>query len=197
VGIYICQKFPLHDIEPYYNWRHQYTAEEDERSPFFGRQYSEFEFSNTVYNYYIHPQWDDMGSKTLYVKLLLTDYEDGYAIIELLGEWNDVIENDIQTLKRNVIDLLIANRISKFILIGENVLNFHFDCTDYYEEWLEDIQEDGGWITVLNLSEHVAFDFLKGKLNRYLTIIREDHWRTLKPEHLFQKVESLLSAQLE
>jgi hypothetical protein len=187
----------LHDIEPYYNWRHQYTAEEDERSPFFGRQYSEFEFSNTVYNYYIHPQWDDMGSKTLYVKLLLTDYEDGYAIIELLGEWNDVIENDIQTLKRNVIDLLIANRISKFILIGENVLNFHFDCTDYYEEWLEDIQEDGGWITVLNLSEHVAFDFLKGKLNRYLTIIREDHWRTLKPEHLFQKVESLLSAQLE
>lgn len=197
MGIYICQKFPLHDIEPYYNWRHQYTAEEDERSPFFGRQYSEFEFSNTVYNYYIHPQWDDMGSKTLYVKLLLTDYEDGYAIIELLGEWNDVIENDIQTLKRNVIDLLIANRISKFILIGENVLNFHFDCTDYYEEWLEDIQEDGGWITVLNLSEHVAFDFLKGKLNRYLTIIREDHWRTLKPEHLFQKVESLLSAQLE
>ena len=24
----------MHDIEPYYNWRHLYTAEEDEKSPF-------------------------------------------------------------------------------------------------------------------------------------------------------------------
>lgn len=41
----------MHDIEPFYNWRHLYTADEDPRSPFYGREYSEFEFSQTVYNY--------------------------------------------------------------------------------------------------------------------------------------------------
>ena len=49
----------MQDIEPYYNWRHLYVAEEDESSPFFGRTYSEFEYSMTLYNYYIHPQWDE------------------------------------------------------------------------------------------------------------------------------------------
>ena len=65
----------MHDIEPYYHWRHLYTAEEDARSPFYGQTYSEFEFSQTVYNYYIHPQWDSIGSKTLYVKIIYADYD--------------------------------------------------------------------------------------------------------------------------
>jgi hypothetical protein len=43
----------MHDIEPYYNWRHIYVSEEDQRSPFYNRHYSEFEFTSTVYNYYI------------------------------------------------------------------------------------------------------------------------------------------------
>ena len=51
---------------------------------------SEFEYSNTVYNYYIHPQWDDIGSGTLYMKELYADYENGFAILEFIGEWNDV-----------------------------------------------------------------------------------------------------------
>ena len=51
----------MHEIEPYYHWRHLYMAEEDPLSPFFGQTYSEFEFSQTVYNYYIHPQWDEIG----------------------------------------------------------------------------------------------------------------------------------------
>ena len=71
----------MHDIEPYYNWRHIYVSEEDEKSPFFGRQYSEFEFSQTVYNYYIHPQWDEFGSRTLYLKVLLADYTERYMVI--------------------------------------------------------------------------------------------------------------------
>ena len=133
----------MHTIEPYYNWRHLYTAEEDELSPFYGREYSEFEFSNTVYNYYIHPQWDDIDSRTLYIKILFVEYDYNFAIIELMGEWNDAIENDIQTLKRNIIDLLIARHIYKFILIGENILNFHSDDDSYYEEWYDDIKVDG------------------------------------------------------
>ncbi|MEJ7675142.1 MAG: hypothetical protein WKF59_21170 [Chitinophagaceae bacterium] len=41
---------------------------------FYGREYSEFDFSQTVYNYYIHPQWDEFGSSTLYIKVLMADY---------------------------------------------------------------------------------------------------------------------------
>ena len=64
----------MQDIEPYYSWSHLYTAAEDELSPFYGRVYSEFEYSNTIYNYYIHPQWDVFGSSTLYVKVLFVVY---------------------------------------------------------------------------------------------------------------------------
>lgn len=180
----------MHDIEPYYNWRHIYTAEEDEKSPFYGRVYSEFEFSNTVYNYYIHPQWDEIGSRTLYIKLLFTDYEDGYAIIELIGEWNDAIENDIQTLKRNIIDLLVSRGIVKFILIGENILTFHNDSDDYYQEWYEDISEEGGWIIGLNFNDTVKADFKKVRATNYVMFRDEDAWRTLKPEHLFLKLDN-------
>ena len=143
----------MHEIEPYYNWRHLYTAEEDEDSPFYGREYSEFEFSNTVYNYYIHPQWDEFGSRTLYMKLLFADYELNYVIIELIGEWNDAVENDIMQMKREVIDLMIPKGIYKFILITENVLNFHSSDQDYYEEWYDDIKDEGGWIVSINMPE--------------------------------------------
>lgn len=108
----------MHTLEPFYNWRHIYVSEEDQRSPFSGRQYSEFEFSQTVYNYYIHPQWDDFGSRTLYLKVLMADYEERYAIIELIGEWNDAVENDIMELKREVLEKFMYKGINKFILVG-------------------------------------------------------------------------------
>lgn len=76
----------MQNLEPYYNWLEYYASEEDELSPFYGKEYSEFEFSNTIYNYYIHPQWDDFESSTLYLKILYADYEDGFVIIELIGE---------------------------------------------------------------------------------------------------------------
>ena len=80
----------MHDIEPYYRWRDDYIAAEDERSPFFETEYSEFEFDKMIYNYYIHPQWDCFGSQTLYIKILFVDYDRQYAIIEFIGEWNDL-----------------------------------------------------------------------------------------------------------
>ena len=92
----------MHTIEPYFNWRHYYTAETDKHSPFYKRQYSEFHFTNAIYDFYIHPQWDDFGSDTLYMKILNVDYERGYAIIELIGEWNDAISNDIMFIKREI-----------------------------------------------------------------------------------------------
>ena len=96
-------------------------SEEDQLSPFYGREYSEFEFTQTVYNYFIHPQWDDFGSRTLYVKVLMADRDEKYAIIEMIGEWNDAIENDIMTLKRDVIDEFEYQGITKFILIHINI----------------------------------------------------------------------------
>ena len=111
----------MHEIEPYYNWRSIYIASEDQNSPFYGRQYSEFEFSNAIYDYFIHPQWDKFDSNTLYLKILYVNYDLHYCVIELLGEWNDALYNDIMHLYRNVIETLLENDIIHFILIGETV----------------------------------------------------------------------------
>lgn len=180
----------MQNIEPYFNWRHLYAAEEDELSPFFGRTYSEFEFSQTVYNYYIHPQWDEFGSKTLYMKILFVDYEQSYSIIELIGEWNDAIENDIMTLRRDVTDSLYAKGITKFILIAENVLNFHSSDDSYYEEWREQVEDEGGWLVILNMPEQSLYDFKKARLTNYVTLLNFEQWRTLKPDIIFQQLDN-------
>jgi len=182
----------MHEIEPYFNWRHLYNSEEDEYSPFYGVEHSEFEFSNTVYNYYIHPQWDEFGSRTLYIKVLFVDYDLNYAIIELIGEWNDAVENDIMQLKRSVIDLMVAKHIYKYILIAENVLNFHSSDTDYYEEWVEDIKDNGGWIAAINMPEQTQYDFCKSHIDHYITLIESPNWRTFQPHDFFQSIDNQL-----
>jgi len=151
----------MHEIEPFYNWRHIYISEEDKLSPFYGREYSEFEFSQTIYNYYIHPQWDEFGSKTLYLKVIYADYELHFCIIEMIGEWNDAIENDIMYLKREVVDKFEEQGISKFILITENVLNFHSSDKEYYEEWYEEASDNNGWVVALNMPNQTQYDFKK------------------------------------
>jgi hypothetical protein len=180
----------MHEIEPFYNWRHLYNSEEDEQSPFYGTEHSEFEFSNTVYNYYIHPQWDEFGSRTLYLKVLFADYDLNYAIIELIGEWNDAIENDIMQLKRSVIDLMIAQDIFKFILITENVLNFHSSDREYYEEWDDEITEEGGWVVSVNMPLHTEQEFRKNRLDRYVALMENPNWRTYQPDLFFQWVDN-------
>lgn len=187
----------MHDIEPFYNWRHMYVADEDPKSPFFGRKYSEFEFTQTVYNYYIHPQWDDFGSRTLYLKILYVDYELNFCIIELLGEWNDAIENDIMELKREVMDILYKQGIYKYILIAENVLNFHSSDKEYYQEWYEEVSEENGWIVAINMPEATQQDFKKKKLNYYIELMQIDEWRIYKPYHLFKKIDEELNRRLE
>jgi hypothetical protein len=187
----------MQDIEPYYAWRDLYIAAEDELSPFFGREYSEFEYSNTIYNYFIHPQWDDFGSSTLYLKVLYADYEQGYAVIEMFGEWNDAINNDIMTLKRDLIDEMITNNIRKFILIGENVLNFHASDDCYYQEWFEDVDE--GWIVALNFREHVLQEMSRNNIDFNLIYggeLDELRWRTFNPSQLFLKVEDIVRHRL-
>ncbi len=186
----------MQNIEPYYNWRHLYSAEDDNRSPFYGRSYSEFEYSQTLYNYYIHPQWDDFGSKTLYMKLLYVDYDLNFCIIELLGEWNDAIENDIMTLRREITDELYRQGITKYILIGENVLNFHSSDDSYYEEWNEQLEDDRGWVIILNLPQQSRHDFTRARLTNYVELLDMEQWRTLKPEILFQAIDHEMERRL-
>jgi hypothetical protein len=186
----------MQNIEPYFNWRHLYTAEEDHLSPFYGNVYSEFEFTHTIYNYYIHPQWDFFGSKTLFMKLLFADYENQYVIIELLGEWNDAIENDIMTLRRNITDPMFENGITKFIFIAENVLNFHSSDDSYYEDWFEQLSDDSGWVCMINMPEQSQYDFKKSRLNHYINFINLPQWRTQKPEIIASVIDSTFNNRL-
>lgn len=185
----------MHDIEPHYHWRDEYIASEDSQSPFFGREYDEFAFSQKVYNYYIHPQWDSFGSSTLYTKVLYANYEQGVGILEMIGEWNDCLHNDIMFLKRELIDPMIEAGITKFILIAENVLNFHSSEDDYYQEWREDVAEEGGWICILNALPHVAKEMNHAGLYNYV-FFEDDlqfvNWRPQKPMHLYQLIEQYI-----
>jgi len=187
----------MHDIEPYYNWRHLYIAAEDTQSPFYGREYSEFEFENTIYNYVLHPQWDSIGSETLYIKILYVDYQEQYCVIELIGEWNDAIGNDIMILKRDIIDSLNFNGINKFILIGENVLNFHASDDCYYEEWFEELED--GWIAFINFREHVLKEFENNNIDYYYVSggeLNNFNWRRFSPGQLFGNINKIISKRL-
>jgi hypothetical protein len=187
----------VHAIEPYYNWRHLYIASEDERSPFYGREYSEFEFTHAIYNYLIHPQWDDFGSATLFLKVLYADYDKHFCIIELIGEWNDVLYNDIGFLKRQLIDLLTEEGINRFLLIGENVLSFHAGDNDYYAEWFDDVED--GWIVGINFRQHVLEEFVSNRLDYFIAFgggFNSFNWRSLQPLALYEKIESMVMKRL-
>jgi hypothetical protein len=185
----------MHDIEPYFQWRDAYVAADDQRSPLYGRNYDEFYFTNTIYNYYIHPQWDEFGSSTLYLKILYADYELGYAIIELIGEWNDCIYNDIMTLRREITDLLQKEGINKFVLIAENVLNYHAgEDNCYYEEWFDEVIDRDGWIAIVNPLHHVSNEMHSYGLQDYVHILTGSSWRGHKPRALFKWVEAQLSS---
>lgn len=190
----------MHDIEPYYGWRVKYDSSEDENSPFFGKEYNEFMFTDKIYNYFIHPQWDNFGADTLYMKLLFVDYDDGYAIIELIGEWNDCLHNDVMFLKRDIIDRLLNQGISKFVIIMENVLNFHGDDDSYYEEWHEDVKDENGWICFVNMLEHVKEEAESTGLQYYVNLggtFDDIAWRNKEPQLLIFQIESRIKREIK
>jgi hypothetical protein len=189
----------MHTLEPYYNWRGFYIASEDPNSPFYEREYSEFEYTDKIYNHYIHPQWDQFGSSTLFLKILYAQYDEGFAIIELIGEWNDLLYNDIMFLKRDVAEVLMNHGVTKFILIGENVLNFHGSDDSYYEEWFEEVNDTDGWIALLNFRDHVLHDLKSSNIDSYFVLggkLNEVSWRTMNPEQMFDHIESQVQRRL-
>lgn len=187
----------MHTIEPFYNWLEHYEASEDPRSPLYGVENSLTQYTNTIYGYYIHPQWDDIDSETLFLKILFTDYDMRFTVIEFIGEWNDALHNDIMMLKRNIIDPLLHEGIKYFILIGENVFNFHGSEDDYYEEWFEDAED--GWIAALNFRDFVLGEMRNYNLDSYLNYggtLDDIHWRTYTPQRLFGLVNNMIQKRL-
>jgi len=187
----------MHEIEPYYNWLSYYNVAEDELSPYYGKEYNHDLYSETIYGYYVDPAWDFMGSETLYIKVLFVDYNRFYCVIELIGEWNDAINNDIMHFKRNIVEHFTYHEVNKFILIGENILNFHGGDDCYYEEWFDELEE--GWIASVNFRDFVIDEMKNYNIDSYVNFggtLNIDNWRTLKPQHFYKKVKELITRRL-
>ncbi|GAA5033149.1 hypothetical protein GCM10011506_22480 [Marivirga lumbricoides] len=187
----------MHQIEPYYSWLKFYDSSTDELSPFHGKEYNYELYTDTIYGYYIDPAWDAIGSETLYIKILYADYDNGYAVIEMIGEWNDALHNDIMHFKRNIIEHMILQGLHKFILIGENILNFHGSDDCYYEEWFEELED--GWIVAVNFREFVTDEWKNFNVDYYINFGGQfDHmnWRTQKPGDFCERIESAVTKRL-
>lgn len=187
----------MHQIEPYQRWIQYYDSSIDESSPFYGKEYNYDLLSETIYGYYIDPGWDFMGSETLYIKIIFADYDEGFVVIELIGEWNDAINNDIMHFKRNIVEHLLMEGISKFILIGENILNFHGSDDCYYEEWFEDVED--GWIACVGFQDFVIQEMQNFNVDMYLNMggsLELPRWRTLSPSKFYLLISQLIQRRL-
>ncbi len=187
----------MHTIRPYERWNQYYNSSYDELSPFSGKEYNYDIYSENIYGYYIDPAWDFFGSETLYLKIIFADYELGFAVIELIGEWNDAINNDIMLFKRNIIEHLSHTGINQFALIGENVLNFHGSDDCYYEEWFEDVED--GWIAAINFRDFVMEEMKRFNIDNYINMsgsLMIEKWRTLTPQRFYQLVDNLIQRRL-
>ena len=101
------------------------------------------------------------------------------------------------TLRRDVTDLLYKQGIIYYIIIAENVLNFHSSDDSYYEEWKEQLEDDYGWVAILNMPEQSKYDFKKARLTHYIELLELEQWRTLKPELIFQAIQSEMMRRLD
>lgn len=182
----------MQDIEPFYGWLDLYAQEMDPNSPFHETLHNEFFYDKAVYNYLAHPLWDEIGSESLLVKILFADYEQQFAIIELMGVWNDLFENDFKLFAENCLTFLMDAGIRKFIFICENVLHIYLDADDYYQAVQEEIEE--GWLCLIRPREHVLEDLRSANIDRFFILSEKLdalHWRKLRPWELFEEVRKL------
>ena len=100
-------------------------------------------------------------------------------------------------IKREIIDHLYDKGIRKYGIFCDNVLNFHGSDNCYYEEWLEDIIEDGGWICLVNTLEHVEREMVDTEIQHYVNFGEEFNdidWRMKKPESLYIQLDQMVRA---
>ena len=187
----------LHDIEPFYGWLDIYDHAHDPKSPFHEVQHSQFYFDRSINRIPAHPLWDTIGSESLLVKILYANYLEGYAIIELFGEWNDLYDNDFKLLAENCLTYLIDHGVKKFILVCENVFHAYVESDDYYEALQEEIED--GWMCLIKPRANVLEEFQDyGLLPYFYQSPQLDslQWRKFKPHQLYQLVNSRLSMVL-
>lgn len=183
----------LHDVEPFYGWLNLYNHEEDELSPFHEVQHNAFHYDRSINNIPAHPLWDEIGSESLLVKILYANYDDGYAIVELFGEWNDLFDNDYKLLCENCLTYLLDNGITQFILICENVFNIYLDADDYYDAMQEELGD--GWIALLRPRQAVLEELTEYRILPYFfhsPILDEIAWRKQQPSQLYRLVAARL-----
>jgi len=92
---------------------------------------------------------------------------------------------------------MIVKGITKFILIGENVFNFHSSDDDYYQEWFEDIED--GWIVAINFRDHIIREFKQANLDYYIAFggkFDRLNWRSFEPNQLFLVIEAQIMKRL-
>jgi hypothetical protein len=192
-----CLFQEMHTIEPFTGWLKHYDSALDNQSPFYGKEYNYDLYEQTIYGYYIDPGWDSFGSETLYSKILFADYTEKFVVIEMIGEWNDAINNDIMTFKRGLLESLEETGINKFIIIGENVFNFHGSDDCYYEEWFEEVED--GWIAFINFPDFLQDEFKKYHVDQYVNMggtLQIENWRTMTPHRFYEVVNGFIQRRL-
>ncbi len=100
-------------------------------------------------------------------------------------------------LKRNIIDVMLQEGIQRFILIGENVFNFHGSDDSYYEEWFEDVED--GWIAAICFQDFVLDEMKKFNLDYYINFggsLESVNWRTQEPRMLYQQISNLVQKRI-
>ncbi|MCB9233679.1 MAG: hypothetical protein H6581_18625 [Bacteroidia bacterium] len=156
-----------------------------------------FDYDRSIYNYLAHPQWDEINSENLLVKILFADYERQYAVLELLGDWNDLYQNDFKLLAENCLTYLVDEGINQIILIVENVFNTYLGEDDYYEAMQDELGD--GWICLLRPREQMKMEIEQYGIDRYLfwsPALDEIRWRKLKPLQLFEIVHAVITRPL-
>jgi len=157
-----------------------------------------FYYDRSVNQMPAHPLWDTIGSESLLIKILYAQYDEGYAIIELFGEWNDLYENDYKLLAENCLTYLLDCGINKFILICENVFHAYFETDDYYDALQEELEE--GWIALVKPRQTVIEELDAYNLTHYFyqsPLLDNLQWRKLKPFQLFELIESRVTKLLK
>ena len=75
------------------------------------------------------------------------------------------------------------------------MLNFHGESEDYYDEWYNDIIDEGGWIAFVNFNAHVLEEIMSENIHYYMHSNQELqslNWRKYSPDKLLVLVEDKL-----
>ena len=91
-------------------------------------------------------------------------------------------------------------RIIILKVIGENVLNFHGDSDDYYEDWFDRVLDMDGWIVGLNFKDFVLEEMQQFNVHRYINCngpFAQVKWRPFKPDAIHELIQSFLQSWIE